>query len=199
MNGAQKIGAIYRITNQLSPLLLFLSLLLNFGLVIFLGQKPQVVSSNVIAYDPTATEQYGVPFRLECESGSEGRKRKAIAIANNLMKVLYEYERGEKTRYVAKYKNLFPYIKSGSKAERMLRSSAEKRARDLETDTSTFHLDYGKTKAAAVNGIMYAAVSGKRELRTPKGRIQPEDIKLNVTMEIGGDNASFVVTDISNP
>lgn len=197
MNGAQKIGAIYRITTQLTPLILFLSLVLNVVLVLFLGQKPQIVASNVIAYDPLAQIENGVPLRLECDNDSKARKRLAIATALKLMKIFYEYEKGKKEAYVAKYKNFFPYIVSGSQAERVIRSTTEKRVRDLMTDWSSFSVNYQKTRVAAVDGIMYVAVTGTRQIKTPKGLANPEIIKLNVDMKIGEDNASYMVTRVS--
>ena len=139
----------------------------------------------------------GLPIRLECESGSEGRRRSAIKVSAALMKILYEYEQGEKESYVAKYKNFFPFIEKNSRAERILRSGVEKRSKDLLTDTSTFILDYKRTNAVAVGRVMNVAVTGTRKLTTTKGALPPQTIKLDLEFRIGEDDASFALFSIT--
>lgn len=195
MNIAERIGALYRMGNQLTPLLLFGSLMTNFAMFVMLRQEPQVVASRVLAYQKDASGNTIV--QLECDTGSGGRQKAAIDVAAKLMKVLFEYQKGNKPEYLARYKESFQWIKTNSPAERVIRGMAEQRARALETGSATFKLDYNLTRAAAKGGLMYVAVVGSWETQTVKGPSE-QPIKLDLTFEIGDDNASFILRDISD-
>lgn len=197
MNIAERIGAIYRMGAQLSPLLLFVSGLTNFAMFAMLREKPVVVQTPVIAYDAGAAAEGKAPLRLECETGTQGRQLEAIEVANKIMKVLYEYQKGNKKEYIARYKEIFSYIKTDSPAERVIRQIAEQRSRMLETSSGTFTLDYKMTKAKSVGKTMYVAVVGTWESQTVKGP-EPKPIKLDLTFDIGDNNASFILRDIAD-
>lgn len=193
MNATYLIAILVRLSQSWAPLVVLVSFAANIYLVTKLSEKKQPLMPAVLAYD---SSRPGAPVSLECSDSSEGRERKAVDIAKDLMGLFYEYDKDGHKQYVAKYRSFFPFIDPGSQAERKIRMIADDRIVATQREKSSLHIT--KAKAKPFDGKVYVAIDGRRIITDRKGNSAPHDFKFNVILVKGNADALFRVSDISS-
>lgn len=189
LNGAEKIGVYLRIVQMLSPIALIV--LVAF---IVLDRRRPVEShqscGQAIVYD----KRDDVLFRLDQDSEVEkviGRK-----LSEKLLAYFHRFEKNNKRRSIALYNEIFPRIKSSSRAGSFFKQRSDQIQIELQRASSNIEIDRKQIKVLIRGKKTVVSIQGLVKEETKKGTIKRR-VKYAVTLlQEKGKPYEYQVTDI---